>query len=650
MAHQVFFQRQANARRNTFLLVLLFSAAVVLITLAVCLVGYYTTRSETTGLNFLKWLQSSHGLYTAAAVIVLIAGGSLIRWLDLAGGGHRVAKMVNARPIDPATQDRDERRLRNVVEEMAIASGISVPDVYVMDNETGINAFVAGYTPGEAVMVVTHGTLTQLTRDELQGVVGHEFSHILNGDMRLNVRLIAILAGILMVGQIGSFLLRSAHFGVSSSRDRRGQAAFALVGLALMLVGYIGVFFGRLIQSAVSRQREMLADASSVQFTRNPDGIAGALYKIGIKTGYLETTSHASDVNHMCFGESTQVRLSSLLASHPPIQQRIEAIQPGMFARLRSRFRDSETSDTLRSVGNTASAHMAPEGASGFTGSMVGSTSPLSRTTGQEPVSASVGTIPQASEDYARGLLSQLPSTFKNLLYTRAGAVQLCYALLVHDTSELEVDQHLAQLNADSIFKPNRDILDKLMPTLSYIGAGVRLPALELAMPALRKLDPEERAQLLSHCQTLIKADQKLSLFELSMISFLQKHLAGNSAEVVPVKHRNYKAVMPHLQVVFSVMARLGAGMPDQQESLLKEAMAGFTSRTQTPKLLTTTSLKQLREALWQLNRLSPVLKPGLIDACSYCVLSDGEIKAREYEMIRLIADQLDCPMPPLKA
>ena len=148
-----------------------------------------------------------------------------------AGGGTRVARMVGARAIDPDTRDPEERKLRNIVEEMSIASGVPVPELYVMDHETGINAFVAGYTPGEAVMVVTHGALTQLNRDELQGVVGHEFSHILNGDMRINVRLIALLAGILMIGQIGQFLLRAGFYssGRSRNRDGRAQAAMGLI-------------------------------------------------------------------------------------------------------------------------------------------------------------------------------------------------------------------------------------------------------------------------------------------------------------------------------------------------------------------------------------------------------------------------------------
>ncbi|PXX91055.1 peptidase M48 [Marinobacter vulgaris] len=650
MAHQGFFQRQASARRNTGALVLLFLAAVALITLCVCLVGYLVTRSETTGLGFADWLLSRHGLFTALAVVGLIGIGSLIRWIDLAGGGERVAKMVGARAIDPDTRDADERRLRNIVEEMAIASGVSVPELYVMDHETGINAFVAGYTPGEAVMVVTHGALTQLTRDELQGVVGHEFSHVLNGDMRLNVRLIAILAGILMLGQIGSFLVQmSFHRSALSSRtsrDRRGEALFGLVGLALLVIGYVGVFFGRLIQSAVSRQREMLADASAVQFTRNPEGIGGALFKIGLKGGYLDTTSHGSDMNHMCFGESTRMKFSALLASHPPVRERIEAIQPGLFARLRSRLRDTEPAGAIRSAGSAPSGSVLPEAAAGF-GS--GHTSPLNSRPPQN-LSDSVGTVNRHSEDYAVALLNSLPATFRNLLYTRAGAIQLCYALLIAQLPARSRVQRLALIEAGSIFAPNSELLDKLLPTLEALGQSVRFPVLELAMPALRKLDPDERSLLISATETLIRADNRLSLFELAMHTFLRRHLAGDSARVVPVRYRSYRPVTVPLQIVFSLMARAGADDNENRQTLFNEAMGGFLSKGRKPELLTEVSVTQLRQALMALNSLSPLLKPGIIDACGHCVLADGRVNTREYELIRLVADQLDCPMPPLRA
>ncbi|MAO15027.1 M48 family metalloprotease [Marinobacter sp.] len=658
MANPGFFQRQAHARRNTGLLIVLFLTAVTLITLAVCLVGYLVTRSQTSVLPFHYWLTSSHGLTTALAVVLLIGVGSLVRWADLAGGGSRVAKMVGARPIEPDTNDPEERKLRNIVEEMAIASGVPVPDLYVMDNETSINAFVAGYTPGEAVMVVTHGALTHLTRDELQGVVGHEFSHILNGDMRINVRLIALLAGILMLGQIGQFLLRAGFYsgGRSRNRDGRAQAAMGLIGLALMIIGYVGVFFGRLIQAAVSRQREMLADASSVQFTRNPEGIGSALFKIGMKGGYLDTTSHASDMNHMCFGESARMKFSTLLASHPPINERINAIQPGMLARLRSRLRDTEpgqklrqdTSKTAGKVGLNDLVDQVVAPARGLSSSSPVRSS-LAPDTPQpaEKLSTRVGTVSAQSEAFAVQLLEQLPSTFRNLLYTRSGAIQLCYALLIFDLSPSIQKQRLTLLTEHPLLGAQPDLLDKMLPALARLGETARFPVLELAMPALRKLDPEERDALLENVQKLVAADNRVSLFEMALTTFLNRHLGLGAEQVVPVKYRNYRQVIPALRRLLSLFARAGTDTPEDADKLYLEAMAGFGTGQEESRA-GKVSMRELREALEILNRLSPLLKPAVIDACGYCVTHDGKVDVREYELMRLVADQLDCPMPPL--
>ncbi|MDO6443674.1 MULTISPECIES: M48 family metallopeptidase [unclassified Marinobacter] len=665
MAHPGFFQRQASARRNTSLLVFLFITAVMLITLAVCLVGYLVTRSETSGQPFHYWLLSSHGLITASAVVILICMGSLIRWADLSGGGSRVAKMVGARPIDPDTRDGDERKLRNIVEEMAIASGVPVPELYIMDSETGINAFVAGYTPGSAVMVVTHGAITQLTRDELQGVVGHEFSHIFNGDMRLNVRLIALLAGILMIGQIGGFLVRVSFYSggrtTARNRDGRAQAAMGLLGIALFVIGYLGVFFGRLIQAAVSRQRETLADASSVQFTRNPEGIGGALFKIGLRSSYLDTTGHASDMNHMCFGEAARMKFSALLASHPPIDQRINAIQPGLMARLKSRLRDTEPGSDLRA----ATTGRRPEGASGFadtaadiygsisgrrtspSGSAIAAPTPTSTTA--QKLSERVGTVSPEGEDFAVHLLRRLPSTFRGLLYTRAGAIQLCYALLVSDLDKRQQEECLGLLPEHSLLGAQSDLLAKLIPALQNLGEAVRFPALELAMPALRKLDPDERAQLIRNARKLVNADKRITLFELTLTSFLSRHLGVDSDRAMPVRHRSYKPVMPALQRLLSLLARAGAGKSADAGILYREAIAGFASRGSGDyPILTKVTMKQLQEALKALNGLSPLLKPAVIDACGHCITYDGVIEVREYELMRLVADQMDCPMPPM--
>lgn len=652
MARNGFFDRQTVARRNTAWLVMLFLIAVTLISSAVCVVGYLVTRSEYTDLPFQQWLLTTPGWATALAVVGLIGAGSLVRWIDLSGGGEKVAQMVNARLIDPSTSDSDERRLRNVVEEMAIASGVPVPQLYIMDQETGINAFVAGYSPTEAVMVVTHGTITDLNRDELQGVIGHEFSHILNGDMRLNVRLISFLAGILMIGQVGTFLLRG--FSVRSSRSsRRNQhGAVVIVALALTVIGYVGVFFGRLIQAAVSRQRETLADASSVQFTRNPDGIAGALYKIGLKGGYLDTTRHASEMNHMCIGESARMKFTRLLASHPPIEQRIEAIQPGMMARLRSRLRD--TTPTYK----TRIADAATEPDAGITGAfrqgVRSVTAPL--TPGAETpalstsLSQQAGVVTEASEAYAYSFLKNLPATFRSLLYTRAGAIQLCYGLLISGLEPTEQQRRLALLSSKPLFAPQADLLDKLLPTLAKADGALGFPALELAMPALRKLDPAEIRQLISEVTKLVRADGRVSLFEFALITFLQRHLGEGAMRSVPVRYRSYRKVGSSLRQLFGLIARAGSDRSEEADRLYQNAIAGFFNAGEPPgPRPEKVTLRQLKAALEQLNQLSPMLKPAIIDACGQCVLGDQKVTVGEYDLLRLIVDQLDCPMPPLQ-
>ena len=324
-----FFERQDRARRKTWLLVFYLLLAVATISVLLNLVVYflvvqggywvgegasYLTRPGELAAGLGSWFTQPLSFAVTGTVMVTVLLGSGFKYLQLRGGGRAVAEMVGAREIDFTSHDPAERQLINVVEEMAIASGTPVPALFLLDEEPGINAFVAGYRPTEAVMVVTRGTVETLSRDELQGVVGHEFSHILNGDMRLNVRLMAILAGVLMLGVIGRFLLygsfghhRRRGYGVmSSGRGRsRSNAGVVILGIALLVLGYVGLFFGRLVKAAVSRQREFLADASSVQFTRNPDGIAGALWKIQQhQAGSLLSGRHAEDTSHMCFGES----------------------------------------------------------------------------------------------------------------------------------------------------------------------------------------------------------------------------------------------------------------------------------------------------------------------------------------------------------
>jgi Zn-dependent protease with chaperone function len=333
-----FFERQRAARSTTLRLVLLFGTAVLAIVVAVDAVVFVAARPSN--------ISSIAGLLIAvtAITILIIAGGTISKTVALRAGGSAVAMSVGAVPVDPTTSDPALRRYVNIVEEMSLASGVPVPRLFVLEQEPGINAFAAGFTPADAAITVTGGALHQLNRDELQGVIGHEFSHVLNGDMRLNIRLIGLLNGILLLGLIG---LRILAFGGGGGRrdDRGGAAPILAIALAMMILGFVGQFFAGLIKAAVSRQREWLADASAVQFTRQTTGLAGALEKIaGVPTGSALTDARsAQEVSHMLFGEGGR-SFSQLFATHPPLMKRIAALdptfRPEQVAELQQRWAD----------------------------------------------------------------------------------------------------------------------------------------------------------------------------------------------------------------------------------------------------------------------------------------------------------------------
>ncbi|MFC6978654.1 M48 family metallopeptidase [Microbulbifer taiwanensis] len=330
-----FFEYQDRARRKTGLLVGLFALAVVLLIaittlLAALLLAWSRGQAfslsaivSNTGGQLLGWDTVATIAFSIAAVIAL---GSLYKLRQLAAGGRAVAESLGGRKINIAPQSDAEKRALNVVEEMAIASGTPVPDVYLIEDDA-INAFAAGYKPTDAVIGLTRGSIEKLNRDELQGVVAHEFSHIFNGDMRLNIRIVGLLNGILIIGMLGYWLLRGSHF--SSGRDNRGRAALFGIGAGLMVIGYTGTFFGNLIKSAVSRQREFLADASAVQFTRSNSGIAGALKKIGGYSGGSQlASSNAAEFSHMYFASGLKKSFANLFATHPPLADRISRLDP----------------------------------------------------------------------------------------------------------------------------------------------------------------------------------------------------------------------------------------------------------------------------------------------------------------------------------
>jgi len=635
-----FFEQQDAARRQTTRLVLLFLLAVVAIVIAVnVLVGFVfmglSAEALTRGESF--FLPQSFHLYVTLATLALIAGGSVYQIMSLAGGGAELARMMGARLVLRNSSDPAERRLLNVVEEMAIASGTSVPQVFVFDDEQGINAFAAGFSPSHAAVVVTRGTLEQLNRDELQGVIGHEFSHILNGDMRLNLRLMGVLAGILLLTTLGRMLLNSAS-------NRNGKGPFvAPLGFGLLVVGYIGVFFGRLIQAGVSRQREFLADASSVQFTRNPDGIGGALAKIG-KIGSRVSHPRAEQVSHMFFGDATGSSLEDifpgLMATHPPLPERLARVYGHPVAIDEVVARSAPVADAPAGV--AAVSGFAGANAFGRSAGMQRSGdagAPALLQTGGTAVIAAMGEVSTDHVDYASTLLNSLPPQVRELTRSAPGARQAMFGLVYALAGPVNVAQgELLRAGGEDAGQ-----VAKVAAAVQGLGKTARLPLIALAAPTLKGLTPAERTAFLGLLQRLIEADRRVTLEEFVVATMLEAALGERAGRAVPWRYRSLEPLAEDARLILSLIAHATDG----------DAAVSFEHGTKElgmPLALLAAqaiSLVQVKAALARLNQLAPMQKPRLVKALVQCALAEGKLSLTDAELLRAICSTLDSPLPP---
>lgn len=634
-----FFQRQEKARRNTKLLVGLFTLAVALIGLSIYLAAQFALHGAALkeaadageAVPPMTWWNPELFVMVMVGTVGFIGLASLYRTAKLRSGGGSVARMLGGRLVEPGTRDAVERRLVNVIEEMAIASGLPVPEIYIMDKEPGINAFAAGFTPDNAAIAVTRGILDRLNREQLQGVIAHEYSHILNGDMRLNIRLIGVLFGILAIAVIGRILLYSGAL----SRRSKDNAVPMLIGFTLLVVGYIGVFIGRLIQSAVSRQREFLADSSAVQYTRNPNGIAGALKRIaGYESGSYLQSPESTEVGHLLFGAGEKISfMAGMLATHPPIEERIRRIDPA--------FKAEEQA-------GRESAGMAPEVASpmtaGFGGTMVHADA--------DSVVDRVGNVGERELALGGRLVSSLPPDLHAALESPPDARQIVYALLL-DRDEAERAKQFDILKGmggeESVAGSER----AFRQVVDY-DHQARLPLADLAMPALKRLSPEDSSSFLATVDALVAADGKVTLFEFALRWLLNHRLRRKGRG--RVIYKSMERVAWNVAHLIAGLAR--AGKPGDREAL-SQAFQGGMTRIPTRKSGAILhafqndqlgSLTDVGEALDRLSLASYPIRERVIDAAAHCALADEVVTIEEAELLRLVAVSLDCPIPPFLA
>ena len=625
-----FFEQQRQAKRRTVLLVILMTLAVFSLIAITCLA--LTLPMEEVPYVLRQYLTLDLRLVTVVSAVVLgiVLLGSVAKYSELATGGKVVARRLGGRLINHSASTLEEQRLLNVVEEMALASGTVVPSVYLLP-EPGINAFVAGFTPQDAVIGVTQGAISLLSRDELQGVIAHEFSHIYNGDMRLNTRLIAIVHGILVLGLTGGYILRKLE-DVDKVAPRRLIMVPFVVGMVLCVVGFAGSFFGNLIKASVSRQREFLADATAVQFTRNPQSISGALKKIGgYEQGSNIKSPVAAEFSHLYFGAGVSTSIGGMLATHPELSERIRRIDAhwdGSFPTIEAPALAAMDVATVLPLSDA------------FSDLPAAATAVLYDVRAVQESIAMIGSPQPEHITEARRLLEDIPQALKLAARSTDGAEALLYGLVLSpSTPVLAMQLETLQPQVDStVF----NTLDLLRESLSTLNPGLRLPLLDLAIPSLKQLGKKTFAAVKRNLNLLIEADHDIDLLEWTLLRIVERNVDG--APAVQFKFGLFQCA-DELTVLLGTLAN--AGQPDPKNALaaLEYAWEGlpFERGHELPS-----ELENLEAALKRLRHLMPEEKPALLNALVRCVEHDGKVTVAEAQLMRAIADLLDCPMPPV--
>ncbi|ASJ73646.1 M48 family metallopeptidase [Granulosicoccus antarcticus] len=650
-----FFESQERVRKNTLLLVLLFGLAVVTLIVMVNLLvmvvfGYINRQQLQEGGALLQQMDWQTIAAVSAGVVVVVLAGSLYKIMALSAGGKVVAESLGGKLIPQNTKDLKQRKLLNVVEEMAVASGTPAPPVYLLADEPAINAFAAGFSPRDAVIGVTQGTIDHLSRDQLQGVIAHEFSHIFNGDMRLNIRLIGVLNGILILGIIGYYLLYSASFSRRGRNSGKNAGGIMALAIGLMVIGFAGTFFGGLIKAAVSRQREYLADASAVQFTRNPDGIAGALKRIGgLESGSKVESPGALEVSHAFFAQGVSGFMQALSATHPPLAKRILRIDPhwdGKFAasdkqdntvspREGGLSHEEETSNNETMTRDALARHLATV----VTGAAMAD---VANAIDQ------IGSPKAETIHHARSLLSELPTIIIEAAREPYGARAVIYSLVLDSGQEVR-DRQLAHLQTHA--DPAVGVLTrKLLPEMGGLDIKYRLPLIDIAIPALKQLSLDQYQAFRDNLVVLIDMDSRVDLLEWSLQKILFTHLDGQFFKLVHTKTRysHVGQLKQEIELILSVLAYAG----QQENHAVEEAFSAATTILDISGLQVVAeneiTFSNLDIALKKVEMLKPLAKPQLLKACAACVLHDKKLLSVEVELVRAFSDVLGCPMPPV--
>jgi len=604
-----FFRAQDEARGRTTKLVVLLVLAIVVLAGSLYVLAVLGQQKLVRG-GEIDWFQPKLFLATAGTALVVIVGGSLVRIAELSKGGGAIAERLGGRLVGATTKDAAERRYLNVVQEMALASGMPVPLCYVIDGDETINAFAAGNSPQDAAVGVTRGALRNLTRDELQGVIAHEFSHIGNGDMKLNLRIIGTVAGLTALAQLGYIIVR---IGLNSGSSRKNSLwPLAIAGLVVVLVGLGGVFFARVIQASVSRQREYLADASAVQFTRNPLGLASALRKVaGLSGAQREASSAELEAQHMFFAGSAGF-LESLFSSHPPIDERIRRVDPAF---------DGHIPDV------TPVAVTDDEPVSGLSGRAVATPPPL-------PTSARAVPTDLQIQDSV-GFRGVIPGALRAASEDPVSAMAVVLGLILrHDPAQRAAQLAQAEALAGGEVVKEARRLDAL---LRAVPAGSRVALLDLSMPALRQLSPAQVAAFRMSLER-VGYEAEDGLIVLLIQASMRRYLSTEKNS--PSRPGDLAAACG---LVLSAVVQTSGEDPAAQARayVLGTGVLGMAGLSPTMVPPASVDLAKVDEALAVIAGQTVPARRQFVRAIGAAMLHDGRAEPAEVEIVRAVADSL---------
>ena len=616
-----FFEAQDEARKKTKWLVLWFVLAVIGVVVAVDLLA-------------IALYDGPNQIYIVITASVLTGGimlaASGYKTTQLSAGGSVVAEDLGGRLVMPGSADFEEKRLLNIVSEMALASGMPVPQVYLLDHEEGINAFAAGTEPSNAVIGVTRGCLQRLSREELSGVIAHEFSHIINGDMRLNMRLMGLVFGLVVISIIGRGMVQLLRFQGGSSRRNNKEGGnvmlvLFLLGLGLLVIGGLGSLFGRLIQAAVSRQREFLADASSVQFTRNPDGIVGALKKIGgSEIGSKIKTPKAVEASHMFFSNGGMFNF--FLMTHPPLDVRIRAVQKNWDGKF-------ESSEIKPITANRNTKNEERDG-------------PLDALPGAVVLGAvsGIGQGERRRISTGQQLHQGISQRWREAIHDREEAQAVIFGLLLNkDEKFLSKEVSFLEEEAGGEAK---ELALKWQAEARGLHSARKIALVEMALPTLRSLSPLEYERFRDITRWLIASDGQVELFEFMIQRVIERHLGSYFERKAfrNIAYHQFDRLLPEANILVSTVSEIGAGCADDAEAAYLEATSDWKDRLDRKGV---SSHDELDEALDKFSQASPLVKRQILVACVTAAARDGKLSSREAELLRTIADSIGCPLPP---